>query len=150
MNRFLISRLLDASRSASGQLTTTLLGEVLDTVFADFHQDHCNKLKSGSTASLIVLCSKIVAIATIGDSRTVLFRMTGADSFDLLYESPDHNTDNEDEQARLKEDGVQLQLMEKDDVLRFAAMLEKGAVKYVGAMASLAADDSAALSYLTA
>lgn len=123
MNRFLISKLLDASRSASGQLTTTLLGEVLDTVFADFHQDHCYNLKSGSTASLIVLCSKIVAIATIGDSRTVLFRMTGADSFDLLYESPDHNTDSEDEKARLKDEGVKLQLMEKDDVLRFESGL---------------------------
>lgn len=123
MNRFLISKLLDASRSASGQLTTTLLGEVLDSIFVDFHQDHCYNLKSGSTASLIVICSKIVAIATIGDSRTVLFRMTGADSFDLLYESPDHNTDSEDEKARLKDEGVKLQLMEKDDVLRFESGL---------------------------
>lgn len=116
MNRFVTQKILDLRRDADSITDQTLTG-VLENVFADFHKEHCRTLKSGATASLAVLCRKIVALATIGDSRCVLFRVA-AKKLEVLWESPEHNTSNDDEVRRLKSEGVELE-MHPDDVPRF-------------------------------
>lgn len=121
MNRFLMQRLLRQPHEP----TMESLQSELERVFADFHREHCSKLSSGATASLVVVCRRLLAVATIGDSRVVVFERPSAESkkLELLWESPQHNTDNDDERRRLQQEGVRLEQQEPGDVLRFGSGL---------------------------
>ena len=110
-NNFLLKKILQDQKMSNRRMNGGYV-ESMKTAFEEFHDGFCHSLKSGSTASVCLVCQKEIIVASLGDSQVLVYEISKtpnsisslSEAFLLtpIFLSQKHNTENKNEINRLK------------------------------------------------